>query len=127
MENRNVGGRVAIQLNNRWFHPVADVEVEGSGIEPESVTNQDGSIGRSVKPKPYRVKLTIRDAKGLDVDALMETPGFDCTVQERDMKRTVYLTNAFAVGTPSRNTTNGEISGITIESDQYKVSDREAA
>ena len=119
-----VGGRVAIKLNNQWFHPVGDVEIEETGIEPEEQTNQDGSVDRTVKPKPYRVKCTFRNMKGLDLDALLETPEFDCTVEERDTKRTVLLTKAFATGGPSRNTQNGEIANITIVSQYYKKSER---
>ena len=121
MSGLNAGGRVCITLNNKIYRPVAAVEIEPSSIEAEQMTNQDGTVQRTVKPKPFRVNLTIRDRKGLDINELMESCGFDCTVQEKDMGRRVLLTNAFVEGTPTRNTENGEISGIQIVSSQYKV------
>lgn len=123
MAGKNVGGRVSITLNGRTFHPVADVEVEGARTEVEAVNNQDGTVGRSVKPKPYKAKVKLRDMGGLDLDELMES-FFDFTMIEHDMKRTVILTGAFFEGTPSRNTTNGEIDGLTVVSDQYRHIDR---
>ena len=120
----NAGGRVAIQLNGQWYHPVADVVVESTGIEPEGVVNQDGSVQRTVKPKARKATITIRDHRGLSMDALVEAAGFDVTVNEIDMKRRVLFTNAFVEGAPSRNTQNGEITGVTICSDQVKVVER---
>lgn len=122
MAGRTVGGRIAITLNGAVYHPVADVEVEGSRIETESVTNQDGSVGRSVKPKPYKVKIKYRDMKGLSLDALMENT-FDFTMIEVDTKRTIILTDAFHEGTPSRNSVNGEIDGLTVVSDKLQSID----
>lgn len=123
--SRNVGGRVAITLDGKVYHPVADVEVEGSRIEAEAVTNQDGTVGRSVKPKPYKVKIKYRDMAGLSLDALMEGT-FDFTMIEQDTRRTVILTEAFHEGTPTRNTVSGEVDGLTVVSDKYQVIERAA-
>lgn len=121
----NAGGRVAIKLNGQWYHPVADVVVESTGIEPEGVVNQDGSVQRTVKPKARRANITVRDHRGLDMNALVETEtGFDVAIQEIDMKRRVLFSNAFVEGVLSRNTQNGEISGISVVSDQVKVVER---
>lgn len=117
---RNVGGRVDITIDGATYHPVADVEIEGANVENEAVVNQDGTIGRSIKPKPYRVKISFRDMAGLDVNDLM-TRTFDFSCVERDLGRSILLTAAFMEGTPSRNTVNGEISGLTVVSDQYRV------
>ena len=108
-----VGGRVDIKLGGRTYHPVAEVEVEASDIEVETVTNQDGTGGRAVKPKPYKVKLKIRDMDGLDEDSLMKQT-FDFSMVERDTNRSLLMTGAWVEGTPSRNTANGEIDGLTI-------------
>lgn len=121
MAGLNAGGRVAIKLNNDIYHPVGDVEIEPTGIAPEEVTNQDGTVQRTVTPKPYRFKLKIRDSNGLDIEALYAAAGFDATVEEIDMQRNVLMTNAFCVGAPNRNTQNGEITEITVVSHQYKV------
>jgi hypothetical protein len=118
--SNNVGGRVDIRIGGEVYNPVAEVTIMPSNIEVEVVDNQDGSIGRSVKSSHYRVKLTIRDKRGLDVERLL-VESFDFSGVERDMNRSILLTNAFAVGRPERNTVNGEISGLEIVSSQYQV------
>lgn len=118
--SRNVGGRVDITLNGRVYHPVADVEVEGAGIEVETQVNQDATIGRSVKPKPYKVSIKYRDMDGLSMDELMAS-SFDFSMRERETGRTIMLTDAFHEGTPKRNTTTGEIDGLAVVSDKYRV------
>ncbi len=120
MADRNVGGRVDIRINGETYHPVAEVTVDPLNIEVEVVDNQDGSIGRSVKSGHYKVKMSIRDRKGLDIERLF-VESFDLSVFEREMGRSILLTDAFAVGKPERNTVNGEISNIEIVSDKYQV------
>ncbi len=114
-----VGGRVEITINGATYHPVAEVNMEESSIEAESVTNQDGTIGRSVKPKPFKAEVTYRFGPGFNIDLLMGA-SFDWTMIERDTGRSVLLTNAFHEGTPKRNTVNGEVSGLTVVSDQWR-------
>ncbi|MFZ4807469.1 MAG: phage tail tube protein [Hyphomicrobiaceae bacterium] len=118
--SRTVGGRVSITLDGVTYHPVADVEVEGSRIEVETVVNQDGTIGRSVKPKAFKVKITYRDMRGLDMEDLMSRT-FDFSMIEQDTGRSILLSAAFHEGSPSRNSVTGEISGLTVVSDQYRM------
>lgn len=117
---RNVGGRVDITIDGATYHPVADVEIEGSNIESEAVANQDGTIGRSIKPKAFKVTISFRDMAGLNINDLMART-FDFSCVERDMGRSILMTAAFLEGTPSRNTVTGEISGLAVVSDQYRV------
>lgn len=112
-----VGGRVDITIDGVTYHPVADVEVEESSIEVETVTNQDGTGGRSVKPKPYKVNIKYRHMDGLNVHDLMSR-SFDFSCVERDTGRTILLTNAWHEGTPKRNTVSGEIDGLMVVSFQ---------
>jgi hypothetical protein len=123
-EGLNAGGRVAVQLNNVWYHPVADVMIEQTSIEPDAVINQDGSVQRIVKPKALKAVITFRDRRGLDVQRLVEAAGFDVTVDEVDMKRRCLFTNAFVRGVASRNTQSGEIDGLEVVSDQFKIVER---
>ena len=118
--SNNVGGRVDIRINGEVYNPVAEVTIEPTNYEAEVVDNQDGTIGRSVKSSHFKVSMSIRDAKGLDINRLY-IESFDFSCVERDMGRTVMLTNAFATGKPKRNTVNGEIQNIDIVSAQYQV------
>ena len=115
----NVGGRVDITLNGRVYSPVADVEVEESSIEVETVVNQDGTGGRSVKAKPYKAMVKYRFMEGLAIEDLM-VQNFDFSMRERETGQTVLLTNAHHEGTPKRNTVTGEIDGLTVVSFQYR-------
>lgn len=118
--SRNVGGRVEIRIGGEIYNPVAEVKIDPTNIEPDVVDNQDGTIGRSVKSSHFAVEMSIRDAKGLDINRLL-VESFDLSCVERDMNRSILMTNAFVVGKLSRNTVNGEISGVKIVSDQYQV------
>ena len=118
--SKTVGGRVEISIDGVAYHPVADVQLQETNIEPEVVDNQDGTIGRSVKSSHYELDITFRHMAGLDINALMSRT-FNFSMVEKDLGRSILLTNAFAVGKPKRNTTSGEISGLTIVSDQYTV------
>lgn len=116
----NVGGRVDIRIGGETYNPVAEVTIDPLNFEVEVVDNQDGTIGRSVKSSHFRVKMSIRDNKGLDVSRLY-VESFDFSMVEREMGRSILLTNAFATGKPERNTVTGEISNIEIVSAQYQV------
>lgn len=120
MANVNVGGRVEIKIGNEVYHPVAEVKIVDTNVEVEVVDNQDGTIGRSVKSSHFELDMTIRNHAGLNVMRLF-SESFDLSCVEREMGRSILLTNAFAVGRPERNTVNGEISGVKIVSSQYQV------
>jgi hypothetical protein len=121
----NAGGRVALKVDNIWYHPVADVVIEPTNIEPDSVVNQDGSVQRIVKAKALKATITIRDRRGLDIMRLIEASGgIDATIDEIDMKRRCLFSNAFVQGAASRNTQSGEIDGLEIVSDQFKIVER---
>ncbi len=116
---KTVGGRVDITINGAVYHPTADVKLEETDIEVDEVTNQDGTIGRSVKAKAYTADITFRDMGGLDLRAL-QAATFDMSLTERDTNRVHLFTAAFLKGKPSRNTTNGEISGLSVVTDTYR-------
>jgi hypothetical protein len=115
MASPNAGGFVEITINGVPYSAVGDVEVEESNKEKEAVTNQDGTVQVTIKPKPYKVMLTLRDRQGASIiQALMEAEQFDLTSREPHMRRTVFMTNAFATGVLKRNTATGEIDGLEV-------------
>lgn len=121
MASPNAGGFVELTIDGVPYSPVGDVEVEETNTEAEAVTNQDGSISRTLKPKPFKIKLTLRDRQGASIArALYAAERIDVSAIEKHMKRTIILTGGFATGTPSRNTATGEISGIEICSDSMR-------
>lgn len=125
MASPNAGGFVYLTIDGVQYSPVGEVEIEPTNVEVESLTNQDGTISRSVKPKPYKIMVTIRDRKGLDINTIMLAERVDVSARERHMQRTVFLTGGFATGTVKRNTQNGEISGIEICGDTMRIVDNQ--
>lgn len=116
----NVGGRVDITIDGVTYHPVAEIKLQESNMEVDVVDNQDGTIGRSVKSSHYEIDITFRDMAGLNIQDLMSRY-FDFSGIERDMGRSILMTNAFLTGKPSRNSVNGEVSGLKVVSDQYRI------
>jgi hypothetical protein len=118
--SKTVGGRVEITIDGVAYHPVADVQLQESNIETEVVDNQDGTIGRTVKSSHYELDITFRFMDGLDIQQLMGRT-FNFSMVEKDLGRSILMSNAFLSGKPRRNTTNGEISGLTLVSSQLTV------
>ncbi len=122
MASPNAGGFVELTINGTPYSIAGELEIEETNYEAEAVANQDGTISRTQKPKPYRFELKIRDRQGPAVVAAIfqDNVLLDVSAIEKQMKRTVLLTGAFATGTPKRNTQNGEISGIKLESQSIR-------
>lgn len=116
----NVGGRIDVTIDGRLYQMAGEIKAQEANIEPEAVTNTNGSIGRSVKPVPYEVDVTFRQMAGLSIQDLMSRT-FDFSAYERDLGKWIIMTGAFITGKPSRNTINGEISGLKIVSDQWRA------
>lgn len=122
MPSPNAGGFVELTIDGTPYSIAGELEIEESNFEAEAVTNQDGTVSRTQKPKPFRFELKIRDRQGPAIVRQLfgSERVFDVSAVEKQMKRTVLLTGAFATGTPKRNTQNGEISGIKLESQNIR-------
>ena len=118
--SKTVGGRVEITIDGVAYHPVADVQLQESNLEVDVVDNQDGTVGRSVKSTHYELDITFRHMDGLNIEQLMSRT-FNFSMVEKDLGRSILMTNAFLAGKPKRNTTSGEISGLMLVSDQLTV------
>jgi hypothetical protein len=113
------GGRMVVRLSDGTVMSLRGTfNVNPSGQSNEAVTNQDGSIDRVGTPQPYRAEVVIRDDNA-DLDALMRSPRVNVTITEEFTGVTHYYTNAFFSGDPQSNRLNGELSGLTINSEQY--------
>lgn len=122
MSSPNAGGFVELTIDGTRFKIAGELEIEETNFEAEAQTNQDGSISRTQKPKPYKFKLAVRDEAGRNiVQSIFRTDRrIDVSAVEKQMGRACLLTGAFAIGTPSRNTATGEISGCEIAADQFR-------
>lgn len=122
MSSPNAGGFVELTIDGVRYSISGELEIEETNFEAEAQVNQDGTVSRTQKPKPYKFSLSIRDRQGPSIQRLLyrDDARIDVSAIEKQMKRGVLLTGAFATGTPKRNTANGEISGIEIVSDQMR-------
>lgn len=120
--SNNAGGFVELTINGNRYSVAGELEVEESNIEAEAVTNQDGSVQRAIKPKPYKMMMTLRDRKGASIiRALNEADILDVSGKEVHMGRTVFMTGAFVTGTQKRNTATGEIDTFEICGDAMRI------
>lgn len=122
MASPNAGGFVELTLNGTPYSIAGELEIEETNFEAEAVVNQDGSIARTVKPKPRKMMLKFRDRQGTAsiVAEIFAQERFDVSARQVHMNRTVLLTGAFAVGKPKLNTANGEVDGIELVSDSIQ-------
>lgn len=122
MASPNAGGFVELSIDGTRFKIAGELEIEETNFEAEAQTNQDGSISRTQKPKPFKFKLSVRDEAGRNIvrQIFRDDRRIDVSAVEKQMGRACLLTGAFAVGAPSRNTANGEISGCELVSDQFR-------
>jgi hypothetical protein len=123
MPSPNAGGFVDLTINGVPHSIAGELEIEETNFEAEAQVNQDGTVSRTQKPKPFKFMLSIRDRQGPSIVAQLfrDDVQLDVSAVEKQMKRTVLLTGAFATGTPRRNTATGEITGIEICSHQMRI------
>jgi hypothetical protein len=106
------GGRVTVAINGVLVSP-RTVAVIPVNFEREVKSNADGTIYTVNKPMPAEADITLSDACGLDVYALMGCP-IDVTIDFLDMHRRYLFTKAVMVGRPKINAEAGEISGLKV-------------
>ncbi|MBB4590170.1 MULTISPECIES: phage tail tube protein [Rhizobium] len=116
---KDFGGRMVVRLSDGTVMSLRGTfNVNTAGMSTETVTNQDGSVDRTATPQPYRAELSIRDDNA-DLNALMTAPRASVTITEDFSGVIHYYTNAFFSGDPQSNRMTGEITGLTINSEQY--------
>lgn len=119
---KDFGGRMVVRLSNGTVMSLRGTfNVNTAGMSTDVITNQDGSVDRTVTPMPFRAELNIRDDDA-DLNALMIAPRGNVTITEDHTGVTHFYTNAFFSGDPQSNRLTGEITGLTINSEQYSRS-----
>jgi hypothetical protein len=116
---KDFGGRMVVRLSDGTVMSLRGTfNVNTAGQSNEVITNQDGSSDRVGTPMPYRATAVFRD-DNIDLGALMRAPRLNVTITEEFSGVTHYYTNAFFTGDPESNRLNGELSNLTINSEQY--------
>lgn len=119
MAGRDYGGKCTMRLSDGTrFTLRASVKHMNSGQSADSITNQDGSLDRTVALTARRSEITFAD-KGLDYEALMKSDRFNVTFVEDFTGVTHIYNSAFMVGEPTVDRANGEVTGLTIHGETY--------
>lgn len=119
---KDFGGRMLVRLSDGSTMSMRGTfNVNTAGQSNEAVTNQDGSSDRVGTLTPFRAAATFRD-DNVDLSALMRAPRLNVTIFEEFTGVTHYYTNAFFTGDPESNRLNGELTNLTVNSEQYNRS-----
>lgn len=121
------GGRVSIVIGGVAYSARGEITLDPSNISVESGVNQDGSLYRTVKPKPRTAECTfdrLVDANGnvlkWDEGVMLQT-NLGATFLEQDTGMTHLLSGGFFTGSPQENTATGEVSGIGFAAEKYET------
>ncbi|WP_375455716.1 phage tail tube protein [uncultured Methylobacterium sp.] len=114
------GGRYSATINGKAFSGRAEAKLKPARGTPENGVNWNGKGFSFVKPQLSAVELTFDRGQGLKWDEAMILQSIDLTFVEDDARVAHYFTAARWSGEPEINTKDGEVSGMKIESDQYR-------
>jgi hypothetical protein len=121
------GGRVSTIINGIPYSARGEITLDVSAMEVEAGANQDGSVFRTVKPKPRNASLTFDRFVDLDgrvlqwSDNIMLLANIAFTFIEQDTNVTHLLTDGCFVGKPEHNLATGEVSGLSIAATKYQT------
>jgi len=121
------GGRVSTLINGVPYSARGEVTLDPSNMEVEGAANQDGSVYRTVRPKPRQATLTfdrLVDQQGRPLkwsENIMLLTNIPVTFIEQDTGITHVLSNAFFTGKPEHNTATGEVTGLGIAAERYET------
>jgi len=113
------GGRYSLDIDGQTFSGRAKATINPSNVELANEANQDGTGYTTVKPGLYGIELTFDRGSGIKWNAAMLLKKVNVTFREDDVGLTHYLTGARWQGKPAIDTENGEVSGLSLMSDQY--------
>lgn len=121
------GGRVSTVIGGRNYHARGVITLNPSNINVSAGANQDGTVFRTVAPKPRTVEMTFDrfiDNEGQPLkwaENIMELDNLGITFVETDGKVTHVLSGGFFTGEPQHDTSTGEISGLGLAAETYKT------
>lgn len=114
------GGRVTFQFAGQTIPPSdGEFVLDPALYEVEEKANYDGSAAFMLKPKLPGCDIKLRNAGGVDWQAIILQTG-NCTIVEQDNGRTHLFTGARLVGSPKVNISTGEVDGLRIVGGNYQ-------
>lgn len=120
MADHDFGGHMRLRLADGTNLTLRGTFTIGtSRYSIEAGANDDGSVFRQAKPRPYTAEVTLEDTN-VSLDDLMRAPRQDIYfVEEFTGVSHVYLA-AFFSGEPTIDRKTGEITGLTVNGANYQ-------
>ncbi|WFS07779.1 phage tail tube protein [Methylobacterium sp. 391_Methyba4] len=118
------GGRYSVRINGQRFSGRGKATIDPAEATPKADPNRDGTAYRTVEPQLPMIALSFdRGSKSQAITwtANMLLADVDVTFIEDDAGRTHYFTAGSWVGKPSIDTDTGEVTGMSVASDQYRA------
>ena len=118
------GGRYSVRIGGQRFSGRGKASIKPAQATPKADPNRDGSAYRTVEAKLAMVSLSLdRGSKTQAIrwDADMLLRDVDVTFIEDDAGYTHYFTSGSWVGEPDIDTDTGEVTGMSVASDQYRA------
>lgn len=120
MAGKDFGGRMSVRLASGALIALRGTFSNMPARQStERITNQDGSTDRIATPVSPTADINFKD-DGLDLQAIMEAPRQNMTINEEFTGVTHYFFNAFFAGNPQTNRVNGEVTGVQIVAEDYR-------
>lgn len=118
------GGRISITIGGLKYHPRGKAMINPAGLSHGIVTNQDGSVARTTSAQPVTAEFTFDrgEASGGFArpkwDSAFMREFRDISIREIDTGVTHFFAAATIVGTPSIDTETGEVTGLSIATEE---------
>jgi hypothetical protein len=101
------------------------VTIEPSSVKVEPITNQDGSVSRTLTPKGFTAELAFEDtgpdaATELDWDGILRNGPYDMSLVEDHNGLLHTWSSARFVGDAKVDRMTGEVTGLQVHSQTYR-------
>jgi hypothetical protein len=115
------GGVMSFKLSNGTPMKIrGDFTERPSNITAATVTNQDGSIDKTVTPRPYGFSATFTD-DGQDFNALLLETDINATIVEESTGKTRLYSGGQFSGEVSIDRMTGAVTGLEFDAPQRRV------
>ena len=122
------GGRITITIGGQRYSPRGKAIIKPAQLSHELMTNHDGTVSRATKAMPATAELTFdRGNQAIGTarpkwDSSFMLPFYDITIRETDTGVLHLFSGATIVGEPAIDTESGEVTGLSVGTDNYTQS-----
>lgn len=114
------GGEMRFTYNGQPLTLRGAIKTMPNRFSAEKVTNQDGSVSRTLRPEAYDCEMVFEDGANLNWDTIMLSGPFNISIIEDQTNVIHQFTGANFFGRASVDRATGEVSGLTVSSAAYR-------